>query len=407
MPINHAIIIGGGIAGVACALALIKHNHISCSIFEIRSEPSTIGGAVNLTPNALRYLEHLGVLSRLKPEGCEVKYIDVISERTGQRLGIIDFDNLPKFKHHGLRVMRYELLEALLETLKEAGVEVQYGKTIQSTSEEHKRITANFDDGTTIEGDILLGCDGIHSAIRTKFIQPDRKPIYSGIAVAYGFLNVGDLRDTLQVDSTSLFSGRFGSLLMSYTDAAKSRLYLSAVMETKDPGSREGWAVKGNDQEPLKKDLLRRFSGGTLSTFDQVVAKLDSLLLYPVYRLSASGIWSSGRMMLLGDAAHAMPPQGESVGLALEDVVLFSRIVEHSETRSVAELFSRYEQLRRPRIDAAVKEANFGWETIKDRGWFTTVVLEWLTWVILAWRAKRKEEEFEFDVRDVKLGFED
>ena len=100
-----------------------------------------------------------------------------------------------------------------------------------------------------------------------------------------------------------------------------------------------------------------------------------------------------------------MPPQGESVGLALEDVVLLSRILEHHETRSVKELFQCYDRLRRPRINAAVKEANFGFETIKDRSWFTTVLMDWLTWIFLAWRAIRKEEEFAFDVRNIKLDF--
>ena len=100
-----------------------------------------------------------------------------------------------------------------------------------------------------------------------------------------------------------------------------------------------------------------------------------------------------------------MPPQGESVGLALEDVVLLSRILEHHNTKSVTEMFKYYGQLRRPRINAAVKEANFGFETIKDRGWFTTVIMDWLTWAVLAWRAKRKEEEFAFDVRDMILSF--
>lgn len=100
-----------------------------------------------------------------------------------------------------------------------------------------------------------------------------------------------------------------------------------------------------------------------------------------------------------------MPPQGESVGLALEDVVLLSRILEHHEARPVEELFLRYDDLRRPRINAAVKEANFGFETIKDRGWVTTIIMEWLTWIVLAWRATRKEEEFIFDVRNIELGF--
>jgi len=98
-----------------------------------------------------------------------------------------------------------------------------------------------------------------------------------------------------------------------------------------------------------------------------------------------------------------MPPQGESVGLALEDVILLSRILEGHHTRPIQGLFQRFDDLRRPRINAAVKEANFGFETIKERGWFATIIMEWLTWIVLAWRASRKESEFSFDIRTLAL----
>lgn len=98
-----------------------------------------------------------------------------------------------------------------------------------------------------------------------------------------------------------------------------------------------------------------------------------------------------------------MPPQGESVGLALEDVLLLSRILDLHETRAVPELFKGYDSLRRSPVNAAVKEANFGFETIQDRGWLTTIAMEWLTWAFLKWRASRKEQELASDVRDIPL----
>jgi 2-polyprenyl-6-methoxyphenol hydroxylase-like FAD-dependent oxidoreductase len=421
MPTQHAIIIGGGIAGAAAALALTHRNRMTCSIFEIRSEPATIGGAINLTPNALRYLEHLGALSRLKPKGCEVKYIDILSMRTGQRLGKIDFDNIERFKHHALRVMREDLLQSMLQTLKEVGVDVQYGMKVQSVTEANESISAVFEDGTTVKGDILLGCDGIHSAIRTTFIDPYRIPEYTGVACAYGLLDASDLREIISIESTSLYTGGFGSLLLSYTNAAKTRLYISAVMGTEDVGSREGWAVKGQDQEAMKQDFLRRFSGPTLPFLEKLLSRTDSLVLYPVFKLSDNGPWTSGRILLLGDAAHAvspsynfrgldcstddlqMPPQGESVGLALEDVMLLSRVLEHCKGKSVEESFQLYDKLHRPKINAAVKMANFSFETIKQYGWFTTILIEWTTWAFLALTASRKEREFAYDVRDIDI----
>ncbi|KAF2678678.1 FAD/NAD(P)-binding domain-containing protein [Lentithecium fluviatile CBS 122367] len=310
MPVQRVTIIGGGITGVTAALALTRHNAMSCAVFEIRSEPATIGGAIGLTPKALRYLDHLGVLSRLQSMGCEVKSIDIMCHRTGKNIGAIDFDNIERFKHLGIRVMRHQLLEAMLATLRGHGVEVQYGKKIISIAEDHDSITATFEDGTEIKGDVLLGCDGIHSAIQTKFIQPDRQPEYTGIATAYGFTDATSLSSQLPIDSTSLYFSRLGSLLLAYTDPAKSRLYAAAVMRAPDVGSREGWIVKGQEQKALKADLLRRFSTPTLPWMEEALQELQDITLYPVHRLSEDGLWSSGRTLLLGDAAHAMPPQG-------------------------------------------------------------------------------------------------
>lgn len=98
-----------------------------------------------------------------------------------------------------------------------------------------------------------------------------------------------------------------------------------------------------------------------------------------------------------------MPPQGESAGLALEDVVLLSRVLAHRNGKSIEESFQLYDKLRRPRISTAVKMANFGFETIKQRGWFATILIEWITWIFLGLTAPRKETEFAYDVRDIDM----
>ena len=77
-----------------------------------------------------------------------------------------------------------------------------------------------------------------------------------------------------------------------------------------------------------------------------------------------------------------MPPQGESVGFALEDVVLFSRILKQCKDLPIEGLFAKYEHLCRPRINAAVKAANLGVETVKDHSWFWTWFIEIATWIV-------------------------
>src|ERR1700712_721930 len=114
---KSCIIIGGGIAGISAALALSKIG-VNCTVYELRAEPSTIGGAVNLTPNALRLLEFLDV----EVSGCRVDSIEIFSLHTGKLLG-----ELP-FKKFGpaLRILREDLLRALLTAVDKKGITVMY-----------------------------------------------------------------------------------------------------------------------------------------------------------------------------------------------------------------------------------------------------------------------------------------
>ena len=98
-----------------------------------------------------------------------------------------------------------------------------------------------------------------------------------------------------------------------------------------------------------------------------------------------------------------MPPQGESIGIALEDVVLLSKILEKRKSKEPMQIFQEYDNIRRANVEKAYAAANWGWEKVKDKGWFAGIMMEWLTGVFLWWTKKSKEEELAFDVRDVTL----
>src|ERR1700712_241696 len=98
-----------------------------------------------------------------------------------------------------------------------------------------------------------------------------------------------------------------------------------------------------------------------------------------------------------------MPPQGESIGLALEDAMLFSTILAKHQSHTNTELFETYESFRRDRIEAAFDEANFGWETVKDKGWLGGLMMEYLTVAFLWWKKKEKAKNLAFDVRDLEI----
>ena len=110
-----------------------------------------------------------------------------------------------------------------------------------------------------------------------------------------------------------------------------------------------------------------------------------------------------------------MPPQGESTGFAIEDAMLFARVMNDaiklqeepsqsdSDLINVEAIFARYERNRRARIDDAYEEANTRWETVKDTGWLVSVMREWMIWLFLWFTKSSREKNFVFDVKTMSL----
>lgn len=325
MPLKHILILGAGPAGLSAALALSQlsdtpsstsTDELQITVLELRPEPSTLGGSINLTPLAMRYLDRLGVGARLRPRGVAVRAIDMLSLRTGRLMGSLwpDVD--------ALRARRIDLVSCMLEAIAERkNVSVRFGLRVTEIREEgdvdgEGRIVLALQSGEQIAGDVLLGCDGLHSAARKLHVEPERKEVYSGKAVAYGFVDTpaAEHADVRRADGepairdTALVSGQHGALVLSFYQPSRDSLYLGGVMGMTDEheGSKEGWRARGGDKSKVREDILARFKGDSIPGFSRLIQKCEDWCLFPVYRLPPNGRWSRGRAILLGDAAHAV-----------------------------------------------------------------------------------------------------
>ncbi|PNP82126.1 hypothetical protein FNYG_04315 [Fusarium nygamai] len=405
----HIIIIGAGPAGLAAALALsqiaIQGLPPRITILELRPKVETLGGTILLTPLALLYLDALGVGSRLRKLG----------RTLGQMLPGTD----------ALRVLRHHLVQCMADAVAEFSkdrVTLRYGARVtdiqqvddQGNNEGTVRVDVQFNADKSQESiscDNLLGCDGIHSFVRSTVVDRERKKTYSGRTIAYGYVDsdftgpigVTTLDEKPILRDSTMIQGQHGSFLLTYFEPSREKVYALAIMPmAENQDAREGWKALGEDKVTLKRDIVARFKGGSINGLESMINESD-WYFYPVYMLPPEGRWSKGRVLLLGDAAHTMPPQGESTGIAIEDGVLFAHVLSEGIEKGVPYVMEAYETLRRDEINKLYEETMFRWKAGGSSSWLWSIFMEFATWVYLLLANYRQDDYFKRDVRSFKL----
>ncbi|RKL13836.1 hypothetical protein BFJ70_g15843 [Fusarium oxysporum] len=130
----------------------------------------------------------------------------------------------------------------------------------------------------------------------------------------------------------------------------------------------EEWKALKQDKVTLKRDIAACFEKGSIKGLELIINESD-WYFYPVYMLPPEGRWSKGGVFLLGDAAHAMPPQGESTGIAIEGGVLFAHVLGEGIAKGVPYVTEACEVLRRHGIEKMHAETMFRWNAGSSPSW--------------------------------------
>jgi len=143
--------------------------------------------------------------------------------------------------HGYVRILRNDLHQVLLEAVQEHGIAVHYSKSLTQVDETDTNVTVTFSDGSSDSGDLLLGCDGIHSAVRSLLIDPDAKPEYSGIANMFGLLPAS-IQEMWIDPALHATITPHGLVAVSPYTAAADHLYwfFSRSVPVPESGSRDG-----------------------------------------------------------------------------------------------------------------------------------------------------------------------
>ncbi len=368
----QAVVIGGGIGGIAAAVALTQAG-IDVQVHEQARQLAEVGAGVSLAPNGLLMLDRLGVgdgirragvryaASQLRlPDGRPVEHEPYQFAVAGQNIGI----------------HRADLLGLLAGQLPPGTVRTGHRCTDfrqddpGDNASDVGSATVGFADGSTATADVVIGADGIHSVLQGFVVAP-AEPVFSGV-VAYRGL-VPSLAE-YPAGTIRMWMGEGRHFLVFPVRAGQLLNYVGFVSSA--IAVRESWSAEGDPAA-----LAAHFAGWD-PLIGQVIAAISgpggSGFQWGMYDREPLPRWSSGRLTLLGDAAHPMLPHlGQGVNQALEDAVALATLLGATASPAgVPRALKAYEGLRRDRtarVQLGSRRQGAGWDSsgrqLVDRRW--------------------------------------
>jgi 2-polyprenyl-6-methoxyphenol hydroxylase-like FAD-dependent oxidoreductase len=344
---RRAIVVGGGIAGPALALFL-RRAGIEPVVLEAYPRTDDVGGSFQIAPNGVRVLAELGLAEPLARAGQPSRAFcfrnhtgKVIAEARTDRSGA------------AINVTRAALQRILRDEVERHGIAVAYGKRVRSIVTAGDEVVAEMEDGSTEIADLLVGADGVSSRVRACILPQGATPRYTGMVAVGGFCAstfapppdlAGESELTFMVGPKhQLGYGKFGPRLWAWWCHAHAETEAERTELVTMPG------------ETLRARMAERYDGWA-APVNELIDATESWLATPIYDVPSLPRWYDGRVVLIGDAAHAMSPAGgQGASMALGDAMLLARLLERAAP-DVGGAFARFEAVRRRPAEAFVRQ---------------------------------------------------
>lgn len=360
----RAVVVGGGIGGTAAALALARAG-IEVRVYEQARQLTEVGAGVSLAPNGLRMLDRLGLTEGIARLGA--RYMSTQLRLSDGRPARYEPDQWSA-PGRNVGIHRADLLGLLAEQLPPGTVRT--GHRCTDFGQDGDTATVGFDNGATATADVVIGADGIHSVLQGFVVEP-AEPVFSGVVAHRGLV---PRVDAYPADTLCMWVGEGRHFLVFPVRAGELLNYVGFVPSA--TSVRESWSAGGDPAA-----LAARFAG-----WDPVIGEIIAAISQPggsgfqwgMYDRAPLPRWSSGRLTLLGDAAHPMLPHlGQGVNQALEDAVALAMLLGGcAGPAGVPGALAAYEKLRRDRtalVQLGSRRNGAGYDSsgsqLTDRRW--------------------------------------
>jgi 2-polyprenyl-6-methoxyphenol hydroxylase-like FAD-dependent oxidoreductase len=353
--VQNVGIVGAGAAGLTAAI-LLADAGITVEVLERAAEPQTLGSGITLQGNALRILKQLGVWDKVAEKGYGFSTLGLRApDPNGTVLAVLEDirtggDDLPAT----MGMYRPELTAILTERALQAGAAITYGKSVTGIKDDGGSVTVSTADGGSATYDLLIGADGLHSAVR-KAIGIDVEPVTTGMGIWRAF--VPRPEEVVRTDLT--YGGP--CFIAGYCPTGPDTIYAYLVEKAQDR--------KHEDGPRIMAELAAAYGG----PWKEIRENLDQTARINYTKFTThivDGPWNRGRSVIIGDAAHSCPPTvAQGAAMALEDAAVLAELLT-SRDELTETLFKEFTDRRLDRartvVNASVQLGQWMLDGVRD-----------------------------------------
>ena len=315
------LVVGGGIAGLTSAIAL-RQRGFQVLIVEKDPDWSVYGVGIIQQGNVLRAVAQLGILDDYIDAGFPFNRIDIYLP-SGDLAAQVPAPKLNEAYPAQLGISRRKLQKVLADQARAHGAKIRLGVVVDTLTQDADGVDVTFSDGGRGRFDVVVGADGVNSQVRELLFPDVPEPAFAGQGVwRYNFPCPEGL------DALSVFEGPIG---MGLVPIAPDLMYM--YVTTPEPGNPR-YPTEGLAQ--VMRDKLKN-APPRIAELAATIDDDESVVYKPLYWLMLDGDWYAGRVILIGDAAHATTPHlGQGAGMAIEDSLVLAETLATEDSVEAA-----------------------------------------------------------------------